>query len=401
MDISMEKLTTSQVKVINKNRIYRLIYESGEISRQEIVQQLSLSLPTVNQNLKELQEEMLIRYTGSFQSTGGRKAQVIVPITDAKVAVGIDIRKHNIKVLLIDLRGKILDYEKYSKSFEATVEYGKYLNYLAENIIKHNGISEAKVLGVGIAIPGIFSQGAEEIVKAPSLGVQGFSLSCFYKAMKYPCMIDNDANSGAFTELWNNISKENGKFDSSMEVQSTNRNMAQKSVENHRVYISVEKGIGGCIITKDGLYRGLHHRAGEFGHMTIVPGGKPCNCGKRGCLEAYVSVSRLSDDLNCQIEDFFVELENGNTEYADIWEEYLKFLCLGINNIYMMYDSEIILGGLLTQYLQPYMEDIKKRLVAYNAFEETGEYFKLTKYQSKATAVGVALQHVSKFIGEI
>lgn len=51
---SSQKLTNTDVKKLNKNRIFRLIYNSDKISRQEIADQLGLSLPTVNQNLKML-----------------------------------------------------------------------------------------------------------------------------------------------------------------------------------------------------------------------------------------------------------------------------------------------------------------------------------------------------------
>jgi predicted ArsR family transcriptional regulator len=54
---SSQKLTNTDVKKLNKNRIFRLIYNSDKISRQEIADQLGLSLPTVNQNLKMLMED--------------------------------------------------------------------------------------------------------------------------------------------------------------------------------------------------------------------------------------------------------------------------------------------------------------------------------------------------------
>ena len=56
---SSQKLTNTDVKKLNKNRIFRLIYNSDKISRQEIADRLGLSLPTVNQNLKMLMQEKL------------------------------------------------------------------------------------------------------------------------------------------------------------------------------------------------------------------------------------------------------------------------------------------------------------------------------------------------------
>ncbi|WMJ88964.1 ROK family transcriptional regulator [Anaerocolumna sp. MB42-C2] len=372
-----KKITSIEVKKMNKNRIYRLIYNNREIARQEIAARLSLSLPTVNQNLKELTEEELIEYVGNFQSTGGRKAQVITPVHNARITIGLEIRKNHVSILAIDLYGTVLDYEKYVKTFSEEEEYSRYLGYLVHNIIEHNHFDKSKILGVGIAVPGVFDQEKEYIIKAPSIGVNRYPISKLTHAIDYPCIVDNDANAGAFTELWNNSKGED------------------------KAYLSVGKGVGGCIIKKDELYKGHHHRAGEFGHMTISPGGRLCNCGQKGCLEAYISTARISDDLGCQIEDFFSELTVGNKKYLKIWDEYLEYLCMGINNIYMVYDSDVVLGGVLAQYLDPYLDEIKKRLAERNFFEKSGEYFKLTGYQSRATAIGAALQLVNKFIESI
>lgn len=369
-----KKITSIEVKKMNKNRIYKLIYNSREIARQDIASLLSLSLPTVNQNLKELTEDGLIQYGGNFQSTGGRKAQAILPVPDVGISIGMEIRRNHVSILAVDLYGSVLDYEKCRKAFSEEEEYSRYLGYLVQNMIEHNHFYKNRILGVGIAVPGVFDQNKEYIIKAPSLSVNQYPLSKLTQAMEYPCIVDNDANAGAFTELWTNIQRED------------------------KAYLSVGKGVGGCIIKKDELYKGHHHRAGEFGHMTVSPGGRLCNCGQKGCLEAYISTARISDDLGCQVEDFFSELSLGNAEYLKIWDEYLEYLCIGINNIYMVYDSDVVLGGVLAQYLEPYLEEIRKRLAERNFFEKSGEYFKLTQYQSRATAIGAALQLVNRFI---
>jgi len=64
----------------NRNNIYKLIYDSEGISKQDIARTLNLSLPTVSQNLAELKEKGLITEDGTFESTGGRKARVICSV---------------------------------------------------------------------------------------------------------------------------------------------------------------------------------------------------------------------------------------------------------------------------------------------------------------------------------
>ncbi|SFS06989.1 ROK family transcriptional regulator [Anaeromicropila populeti] len=372
-----KRITAVEVKRINRNHIYKLIYREEEISRQEIAGRLGLSLPTVNQNLKELQAIGLIDYKGSFESTGGRKPKVIIPVKQAKVSVGIDIRKNYVCILLIDLYGNILDYEKYTKVFSEKEEYGQFLSYLVKNILSHNGWEAEKVLGVGIAIPGVFDKSRQKILLAPSLGISNFPVENLTKHMEYPCIVDNDGKAGAYAELWS-------KPDSEAEI-----------------YLLIDKGVGGCIIYGNGLYKGEHNRGGEFGHMTLYPDGKQCACGKRGCFEAYVSVARLSDDLDCQLEDFFAGLAGSNEVYQKIWNQYMENLCVGINSLYMTFDSKIVLSGVLSQYLEPYISQIRGHLAELNSFDADGEYLRLSKYHRRAAAVGAALEFAGEFIDNI
>ena len=112
--LTTEKLTTTDVKKINKNRVFRLIHFSGKVARQEISDALRLSLPTVNQNLKYLFNEDLIEYAGNFESTGGRKAQVIMVKGSSKLAISVNITANEIVAYLVDLRGVVIDEIKLS-----------------------------------------------------------------------------------------------------------------------------------------------------------------------------------------------------------------------------------------------------------------------------------------------
>ena len=105
---SSQKLTNTDVKKLNKNRIFRLIYNSDKISRQEIADRLGLSLPTVNQNLKMLMEDGLIEYVGNFTSTGGRRAQAITINNNARKAISVNIKADYINVDVVGLKGQII-----------------------------------------------------------------------------------------------------------------------------------------------------------------------------------------------------------------------------------------------------------------------------------------------------
>ena len=148
-------------------------------------------------------------------------------------------------------------------------------------------------------------------------------------------------------------------------------------------------------------YMGHHHHSGEFGHMCIVPHGEKCLCGMEGCLEAYCSTARISTDLGITREEFFEGLEQGNPDFQERWDKYLDYLAIGINNIRMVLDCNVVLGGVLAQFMEPYIADLRQRLCRINPFGGGGSYLELSRYRSWSTCVGVALYFISGFIESI
>ena len=82
-------ITTISLKQINKEKVYQYIYRHKQTSKLQIVQELQMGLSTVSQNLTSLEKEGLIERKGSFESTGGRKAQIIQIVPDFKLSIGL------------------------------------------------------------------------------------------------------------------------------------------------------------------------------------------------------------------------------------------------------------------------------------------------------------------------
>ena len=148
-------------------------------------------------------------------------------------------------------------------------------------------------------------------------------------------------------------------------------------------------------------YKGDNYRSGEFGHMCVEWHGRLCACGKRGCLEAYCSAQRLSDDLNISLEEFFSELEKGNAEYEQVWNEFLRHLAVGIHNIRMVLDCEIVLGGYLTEFLKPRMPELCAALAELDPFDSECTYVRISRYTKYSSMLGVALYFIRDFLNSI
>lgn len=376
--ITTEKITTTDVKRFNKNRIFRLIHKKNKVSRQEIADDLQLSLPTVNQNLKILMEQHLISYVGNFESTGGRKAQVITVDGMSKCAVSVNITATSVKVALVDLNGQIIDSIEERLPFVDEDFYQKNISVLINKVLRNNGINEDKILGVGITVPGVFNQDNDMILSAPTLGIKNFKVDKITRYIPYECAVINDARANAYAEYW---------FD-------------KNPVSSGKLYVMLNTGVGGAFIDNEKLQTGKHNRYGEFGHMTIHPGGAKCFCGRKGCFEAYVSARVLSTDLDITLKEFFFEMPY-NDDYQQIFEEYLDNLTTGINNLYIMCDGDVVIGGPVTEYLKPYEEKIKKMLIEKYSFDTDGEYLSFSSCLPEQADLGAALMFLGEFIRKI
>lgn len=372
---SSQKLTNTDVKKLNKNRIFRLIYNSDKISRQEIADQLGLSLPTVNQNLKMLMEDGLIEYVGNFTSTGGRRAQAITINNNARKAISVNIKADYINVDVVGLKGQIIYSMAVKAHFSKSSAYIEKLTDAVRHAVDYVGADADDILGVGITVPGILDDEKQILISAPPLKAKNYDFTRLISAIDYPVVVMNDARAEAYADHWFN-----GKS------------------EDEKIYIMLGEGVGGAYINASAIRNGVHNRGGEFGHMVIHPGGKQCLCGKKGCLEAYVSEKVLSSELNTSLEDFFAQAEKGKPDYVDMLEEYIDNLALGINNIYTMMDCDIVLGGTVAPYIKRYEDRIKECLVNDYSFDTDADYLKISDDGGGKSGLGAALSFVARFI---
>ena len=368
-------LTSAALKQANRRRIYQYVYESSEpVTKQEIAGALGLSLPTVSGNLNDFLEEGLLSYSGTQASTGGRKPRIISLVADARFSVGISIMDDAIRLVVIDIRAQELGYRKYRKKFRHCRDYYQEVAGMLEEFLDSLGLDRDRLLGVGITVPGIVDAERDQLVFAPTLELREVPLSELTDAFPYAVRVENDANASGYAESW---------------ARSESRNL---------IYLSLERGVGGAILMGNKPYHGDNGRSGEFGHICVVPDGRPCRCGKKGCLEAYCSTSRLSDDLGITLEEFFSMLKCGNYQIALTWEQYRHHLTDGLAIIRMSMDCDIVLGGMLAAYLEDQLDLIRQEVCQKTLFDGDGTFLTLDRFKSHSACVGAALHDVNRFL---
>ena len=198
------------------------------------------------------------------------------------IVFGIDIGGTSIKGATINEKGIILDRFSLDVNKTDSPEYtlGKLCDII-NSIIKDNKYDES-ISGIGIGTPGIIDFEKGMILSSPNLPTWGmFKIKDFIKEKtNLPVEINNDANAAALGE---------STFGSG------------KSYDNV-VMLTLGTGVGSGIILNKKIYDGNKHQGAEIGHMVIKANGRPCGCGRRGCLEAYASATALIKITNEELK---------------------------------------------------------------------------------------------------
>lgn len=249
-----------------------------------------------------------------------------------KVAIGIDIGGTNIKVGLVDRIGAVLDQftlktAEYPTPRPLADDLSAQIEELAENYA---------LLGIGIGAPnGNFYRGSIE--HPPNLAWEGVTpfASWMAEATGVPCFLTNDANAAALGEMLFGAAKGMSDF----------------------LFITLGTGLGSGIVVGGKLVYGHDGTAGEIGHVIVEPGGRPCGCGRRGCLEQYASATgvvityrELNPDASPDTTSRGISERAASGEQAalDAFEQTAKVLGLALANsvAYTQPEAIFLFGGL-------------------------------------------------------
>lgn len=373
----MRKATTTELKRTNTNNVLQFIYRQRKTSQQEIATNLQLSRPTISQILRELESMKLIEKNGFFESTGGRKADAITFVSSGKIALGLEILKNSYEIVAINLYGEIIKSQSTERIFTNDTEYYAEIGAAINDFTDSLHISSKRILGLGIVLQGVISFDGTKVTYGEILNCTGLTVESFKRYIHYPCSMIHDAEAAATDELW-----------------------ADPSIKD-AIFFHIRSNLSGALIIDGKFLKGNELKSGVFEHMTIVPNGRACYCGKHGCVDTYCSLTALLHEDET-LESFFEELRNGSQEYSARWNEYLDYLSTSINNLHMVIDYDIILGGTLARYLNSDDIDELHHLVEQKTtFPSKRRFIKISACASTPIAKGAALPYVTQYMNSV
>ena len=377
------------IKNYNRRKIINLLSVRRELTRQAISLKTGISIPTVASNIQELIDEGLVEEAGTAESTGGRKAVIVRYLPDARVSFGVEITKEKVRILLSNLDSEIrFESELVMEPFGRIDEVMNRTSEEIERILLSLEIPAERSPRVGFSLPGTVNRKKMTLELAPNMGMKDITFKPFEDVFRYPIYIENEANSGALAEL----------------------KLGKAAKSGELVYVSVGGGIGTGLIINGKLYKGKNQRAGEFGHMTVIPGGKLCNCGRRGCWELYASQNALigrwkeamalKENSGYSISDMINSIKASDTTALGVWNEYLDYFAIGIQNIMLGLDPQaIFIGGEIDSFGDLLIEPLKERVFTPRAFEDSGDVLiAASRLGTRATLLGAALLPIQDYL---
>ena len=363
--------TNKEVRINNQKRIVNALFRYGPMTKQELAGRLELSQPTISVINKNLADKGLVMPGDKLESSGGRPPSHIRLVPNARYAIGINITSHNVQIVLINLGPEVICSTKYQLEYSATTVYWGKVKDLLSVFVIDNQIDTSILLGTGLSIQIPFEFG--NAVKNRTTTVSLTSLKQIKDLLGDNIEIHNGVKMSSLAQVW--VAGE----------------------EEDVIYLMLGNGVGGAIITERQILRSNSKNA-EFGHMIIKDNGRPCSCGQQGCLDAYCSSRAINEQSGVSLDEFFTGLKKGHQMYKGIWEEYLYYLALAVNNLHLIFDTDIIIGGEMSPYINQYLPDLRLLAGRRNPFDGSGDYIRIGSYGEFDSAIGSALVHIDKFL---
>lgn len=361
MILSFDPGKPAVIRDMNRYSVLRVIESYGPISRAEIARRIGLSSPTVSAVVDYLLSRGLIREIGLGKSAGGRRPTLLTFNPRAGYVLGVDLGSRNLVVALSDLKGDMIGKEMgLPVSPDLGGDISNQLRPVISRLICKTGVDRTKVVGMGIAVPGIADPTTGIVHLAPALGWNRFPLGNSLSAeLGIPVYVENDVNAAALGERLLGAGREFDDF----------------------VFVFIGTGIGAGIVINRELYRGHGNLAGEIGYLVVDPSWVQDKVPGFGCLESLASeaailrkaserlrlnasITALGSMDDSDITFLFRLASMGDSTICAILKEASKYLAIGLANIFwVLSPCAMILGGMVSQAGGEVMvEFIKKEL---------------------------------------
>ncbi|MFG2934674.1 ROK family transcriptional regulator [Streptomyces sp. NPDC048282] len=352
------KHTSRDIRTANRYEVLRHIIAESPTSRQELASVTGLSLATVATLVGELLELRMITEVGFEDSAGGRPRGLVAVNASGGALIGVDIAETYVHVELFDLGLNVLARaeEDMRPGEHRPQQVVGHVAAAVGSVVAQAGVEGARVLGVGVSVPGQVDRDTGIAEYAPNWDWHDVPLlDLLSEHIAYPLHLDNPLRACAVAEQWFGAAR--GRGDT--------------------VVVNLGTGVGAGLALGGGLHRGVSNSAGEWGHTTLVLDGRPCHCGNHGCVETYVgapgimlNLRELSpqspllhpEDQTATVDALARGVADGDPVAVRVVRDTARYIGAGVANLVNLLNPElVVLSSWVARRLgEPLLDEVRE-----------------------------------------
>ncbi|MGY5309042.1 ROK family protein [Nocardia gipuzkoensis] len=345
-----------EIRTRNLAALLRNVHRDGAMSRTTLAERMGLNRSTILALTTDLAAAGLVSEELPGQTgRAGRPSLVVRPRAERVYVVALDVSADRLAAARVGLGGSVLDRTESTRP-RGAFDPGDVIAALVSmaRAMIAAAAPDAVCVGVGVAFCGMVREEDGVVRYGPNLGWVDVAFGAAMTReldLGLRVAVGNNANLGALAE------RERG-----VGVGLANL-----------IYLHGDVGIGGGIIVNGELLGGEGGYGGEVGHMIVHPGGRPCACGSRGCLEAeagelgLIAAAGRSDPPGQAAVDAIVDAAaRGDTTARDALRQVGEWLGYGVANLVNVFNpSVVVFGGVLREIYLASAAQVRSRLAVH------------------------------------
>ena len=340
------------VKRTNRSAALRTLYEKGAMSRKRLAENLHLTPAAITKIVGEMIHEGLLSEGEILSSGNAGRREILIDINKKRgCALGVLINLRQAFLSAVWLDGSVIFSERVPLEAAAPAEEtARMLSARLLQLAEENRIPRAQVVGLGIAIRGITSEDSRSVRDSfGALAETDYPLCALFEELTgFHCIMENNVRSLLAAQMF----------------------LSHDESAGSQFFLRCEHGIGAALSIDGRIWQGVSAQCSEIGHIPVVRrGGKPCHCGKSGCLETITSPGAICEDAlailseqrtpllwrklqeregRLSAADVFAAASNGDEGAAEIVDRAVQALAAAIKSvIYIVDPGKIVLYGSL------------------------------------------------------
>ena len=267
------------VKRTNRSAALRILHEQGSISRKRLAESIKLTPAAITKIVGEMIAEGIVVEGRTLPSDGVGRREVMLELNSrARCALGVLINLNQALLSAVWLDGSSIFFEEMKIVSPAPAEETvKLISKRLMELAEENGLARESMVGLGVAIRGVTAPGDRSLHNSfGALDAEDFPIcERFEEYTSLPTVLSNNVRALFAAHMF--LSK--------------NKN------SDSQFFLRCEYGIGAALSMNDRIYAGTSQQSAEIGHIPVVKrGGKPCTCGKCGCLETIASPTAIREE---------------------------------------------------------------------------------------------------------